>query len=423
MAEVCGLDIPPQTDLPVTVEVDASKASDDGELSAVASHGENTAEVKIEEQEPKKYKLTFQPPKKDKYTLEIKWGESPIQGSPLLLDLRAPIAKGVTIAEPPEGKLKAGQPIKICFDTSNAGRGLMHSTCRGEDVGEINVDVRRRDFTNKFDITFQPPHEDEYVIHVKWSEKSIKGSPFKIDLIPVNPNKVKASAPKIPTNSDDPIEMEISTKGAGNAKLTATCMGTIGGKIPVTVKKVAPHDYHLSVKPSERDILSLSVQYGGKNIPNSPFLVNTLPVDASKVNVTEPENPEIGQLVSYKLDTLHAGVATLTASCVGEKSGPVDVEVTSTKHKYVASFTPQIADKYTVGIKWGDENAPPKDVPGSPFNLTLLLPADASKVKAGELHVPAEAGTDEWVWLELDCSEAGHGEVTSEVKVEDGEPV
>ena len=434
MAEVCGLDIPPQSDLPVTVDVDASKASEDaGALSAVAVQGGegggNTVEVKIEEHpEPqtRKYKLTFQPPNKEKYTLEIKWGDEHIQGSPLHLDLRPPNAKAVTIAEPPAGKLQAGQPIKICFDTSNAGRGEMLSTCKGEDVGDVTVDVKRRDFTNKFDLTFKPPHEDEYVVHVKWSERSIKGSPFKIDLIPVNPNKVKASTPKIPTNPDDPIEMDISTKGAGNAKLTATCMGTIGGKIPVNLKKVAAHDYHLAVKPPERDILSLSVQYAGKHIPNSPFLVNTLPVDASKVKVTEPENVEVGQPVSYKLNTLHAGAGSLSASCRGEKTGPVEIKLDkegTTNNKHTASFTPAVPDVYSVGIQWGSDDTPPKDVPGSPFNLSLLIPPDASKVQVGDLHVPPEAGADEWVWLDLDCSEAGHGEVSAEAKHEGSNPV
>ena len=428
MAEVCGLDIPPQSDLPVTVDVDASKASaEDGALSAVAvqgGEGGRTVEVKIEEQlEPtRKYKLTFQPPWKEKYTLEIKWGDEHIEGSPLHLDLRPPNAKAVTIAEPPAGKLQAGQPIKICFDASNAGRGVMLSTCKGEDVGDITVNIKRRDFTNKFDLTFQPPHEDEYVVHVKWSERSIKGSPFKIDLIPVNPNKVKASTPKIPTNPDDPIEMDISTKGAGNAKLTATCVGTIGGKIPVNLKKVAAHNYHLTVKPPERDILSLSVQYGGKHIPNSPFLVSTLPVDASKVKVTEPENLEVGQLASYKLNTLQAGAGSLSASCKGEESGPVHIDINkegSTNNKHTVSFTPAVPDVYTVGIQWGSDDTPPKDVPGSPFSLSLLIPPDASKVEVGDLHVPPETGADEWVWLELDCSDAGHGEVTAEAKHEE----
>ena len=284
----------------------------------------------------------------------------------------------------------------------------------------------QRETERLYDLTFKPPHEDEYVVHVKWSERSIKGSPFKIDLIPVNPSKVMASTPKIPTNPDDPIEMDISTKGAGNAKLTATCMGTIAGKIPVNLKKVATHDYHLTVKPPERDILSFSVQYAGKHIPNSPFLVNTLPVDASKVKVTEPENLKFGNVVCYKLNTLYAGVGGLSASCKGEKSGPVDIEINkegNTKNKYTVSFAPAIPDIYIVEIQWGSDNTPPKDVPGSPFNLSLLLPPDASKVQVGDLHVPPGAGADEWVWLELDCGEAGHGEVTAEAKHEDGKPV
>ena len=73
MAEVCGLDVPPPSDLPVTVVVDATKtASDNGSdetLTAVALYGDNTTEVQVEERESKMYKLTFHPPQKDKYIL------------------------------------------------------------------------------------------------------------------------------------------------------------------------------------------------------------------------------------------------------------------------------------------------------------------------------------------------------------------
>ena len=49
--------------------------------------------------------------------------------------------------------------------------------------------------------------------------------------------------------------------------------------------------------------------------------------------------------------------------------------------------------------------------------------AHAAAVKTGDLHVPGKAGNDKWVWLELDCSEAGHGEVTAEAKHENGDNV
>ena len=280
MAEISGLDIPPEVDSPVTVEVDATIASEEGFISAVAQYSGGTAEVEIEEPEPKKFTLVFQPPRPDRYILEVRWGPNHVYGSPLNLDLRPPNAKAVTIAEPPAGKLKAGQPIKMCFDTSNAGRGEMLCTCKGEDVGEISINVERRDCTNKFDVKFQPPHEDEYIVHVTWAERSIKGSPFKIDLMPVNPSKVEASVPTVPVNPNDPIEIDISTKGAGNAKLTVTCVGTRCGNIPVNLKKIAAHGYHLSVAPPMRDAISISVRYGGKHIPNSPFTINTLPTSA-----------------------------------------------------------------------------------------------------------------------------------------------
>ena len=279
MAEICGLDIPPEIDSPVTVEVDATSASEEGFISAVARYSGGTTEVEIEEPEPRKFTLVLKPPRPDKYTLDVRWGQNHVYGSPLDLDLRPPNAKAITVAEPPGGKLQAGQPIEMCFDTSNAGRGEMLCTCIGEVVGEISVDVQRRDSTNKFDINFQPPREDKYTLTVKWAGRSIKGSPFLFNLFHTDASKVKVLDIKLSTNPDDPIyEMNISTKGAGDGRLRARCAGLIYGSLPLNIEEIARHEYCISLRPPKDDTVIIDVYFEDIPIPGSPFYA--LPANA-----------------------------------------------------------------------------------------------------------------------------------------------
>ena len=412
MAELVSLDIPPELDKPVTLKIDATGAGDLGTLITYAS-SENVENAEVTVQEDARiFTLTFNPPSPDKYSLTVKWGDDPISGSPFELNLNTPNSKQVSIAEPPQSNLRAGQSIGICFDASNAGRGELTATCEGEKVGEVPVEVNQRGISLKYDFKFVPPHEDVYRISIMFSGKLIKGSPFKLDLVPVNASKVKASKINMPQGLGGPIEMDIGTEDAGNAPLKATCMGSVAGKVPVTVSKLSKHNYKLSVHPPNADIFTLSVQYGSKHIPNSPFFVNTMPTDASKVEVKEPKNPEVLQQVCYQVNTLHAGAGSLSASCYGNRSGEVDVEISEVgTAKHHVSFTPPRSDEYTVKIEWSGV-----EVPGSPFELSLILPPEGYKVKAGEMYVPENVGTDQYVWIELDCSDAGFGEVKGEAK-------
>ena len=410
---VQDLQIPEEAGQPVKLTVDASNAGN-GELAAEAT-GEKTGpvDVKIDEVQPNVFDVSFTPPNNDNYNFGVTWGGEPVHGAPFALDLGGPKAQEVFIAEPPTAMLEAGQAIGICFDTSKAGRATLTASAKGNKVGAIPCGVSQRT-KDKYDVKFTPPEPDIYHISVLYGGNHVKGSPFTINLMPVDVNKVKVIGPLQQKGLESPVELMLKTTGAGKGKVTAACVGSTVGDVPVKIDETAQDTYHVSFQPPKADLYNFAVQYGGQDLNGSPYQVNTFPPHASKVKVTEPEKKEVSKLLIYECDCLNAGSGKLTASCRGEKYGAVQHDITEKEGygQYDVSFTPLRPDIYKLSINWEG-----KDVHGSPFRINLL-PANASKVKITDLHIPEEAGTGEPVTGEVDCSDAGLGVLTAECRGE-----
>ena len=405
---VTKVEVPQESKKPATIHVDASQASDwQLEAQAVGDKA-GPAKVEIKEEGDKKFVILLQSSTSDYYNVSITWGGEPIPESPLRLNLHHPSSKEVVVAEPPNASLQTGQAVKICFGTSNAGRGTLMAKCKSRGTS-IPVDVtQRKNDRSLYDVQFTPPDADIYHLKVKWAGKPVRGSPFVIDLRPVYAHSVKVTGPNMPKGIKGPVEMGISTEKAGNAQVTAKCIGSKAGQVPLNLKKISEHNYKLSFNPPQPDIYTLSVKYGGQHIMHSPFYINTMPADPSQVKVIVPKTLELSRLLHYKCDVLQAGTGSLTATCQGEEPGEAAaIKVSVTQEgptKYDISFMLEQAGIYYLSIQWTD-----KEVPGSPFVLNLTPQAD--KVRVGELHIPPKAGTDDPVWVELDCSEARYGVV------------
>ena len=413
MAAIVDVKVPPEMHQPVTLVVDAASVDSDLKLDVAVYESDvklDNPDLKITEDQSKKFVVELNPPKPDKYRVEVKFEDSEVEvsGSPLELNLSHPKAKSVVLKQGPSGRITAGQSISILFDTFPGGRGELTATCNGEDMGEIPVTIKREGISSLYTVTFLPPQEDEYHLSVFYSGKLLKGSPYRIDLIPVNPNKVECSKPTFSPNK--PIEMDVCTQGAGNAKLTAHCTGKKSSdQVPVDIKALSKTNYHLSFDPPRQDVYTLAVLYGGKNIKNSPFTIDTVTFDASQVKITQPEAAKVGEPVCYIADVSLAGEGHLFAECSSERTGQISVEVTKENGKYKVHLNPEEHDTFVLKITWEGE-----DVPGSPFVYHMIPPTEPDKVKIGELHTPDIPGTDEDVWIEVDCSEAGPGVLSAE---------
>ena len=404
-------EIPVKVRKPVKLRVDATKAGS-GELVAKAvADKSDPASVHIHEVEAGIFDISVKPSNPDYYTLFVTWSGDPVPGSPFHLNLNNADANEVAILEPPSGVMKTGQAIGILFDTSKAGLGKMKASCKGDrNVGEIPATITKQSaYTYCVEVT--PPEEDLYYLKVLWGGHSIKGSPFTLDLIPIDSTKVEVLGPRQVGGLQSVVEVTLWTEEAGAGEVTSTCVGMEAGNVPVEIKKISKDSYRVQFLPPKQDIYSLSMFFGGEHVSRSPLRVNTLPPDVNKLKLTMPQQMELFNPVIYKCDVEDAGAGELTATCYGEQYGPIEIDIVEdTPVIFELSLEPYHPDIYHISIFWGGQ-----EIPNSPFEMNLI-PPEASKVKVGPLHAPEDAGTGELAWIELDCSETGPGEVTAECK-------
>ena len=409
---VAGPEVPIDPTEPIILHIDTSNAGN-GKIAASAT-GDKTGDkpVTIEETKPNVYVAAFVPELTDFYTMDVTWSGQDIPGAPFKVNSSAANADKIAICEPPTAMLEAGQAIGICFDTSAGGNGILTASCRGERIGEIPITVRQRSVAmDKYDVKFSPPEPDVFIVKILWSGVDVKGSPFTINLMPVDVKKIKIIGPSMPRGPGGPVELMLQTAGAGKGKMTGTCSGKDVGPVEVVIKETSTDVYELCFIPPKPDIYTFPVQYGGQKLIGSPFVINTLPTDVGEVKVKEPDSIDLSKKLTFDVDGTEAGSGNLEATCEGEKDGPVSVETKlESPGIYKVFFTPQQQDLYAMKMLWGGQ-----EVPGSPFEVDLRPPM-ADKVKVGDLHVPDDVGGNNYVWVDLDCTGAGHGPLKADAK-------
>ena len=141
-----------------------SSASLRAKLTAKATMKSSGAAVNMDVRqfERGKYQLSFQPPKRDVYSLQVFEFEREVNGSPFMVDLLKPRHPGLPQVE--------------------EGTGILSVMVTGEKAGAIKPTLEYNKPTNTARIGFLSKQHDMYRMSVFWNHKLIPGSPFNIDL-------------------------------------------------------------------------------------------------------------------------------------------------------------------------------------------------------------------------------------------------
>ena len=334
-----------------------------------------TYSIEIDEHDdnPAIYTVSYTPLIVGVHSLELLFSRIPIPGTPVQLTVCDPQAVLFTHAS--QTLVKIGQSIKMEVDTSKAGSDELTATCSGTNCGEVSVSVSKTKAKGKLEICFKPLIEDLYTLVVKLGTHHVKGSPFKFNLCSIPIEKTIVTGPQLPERPGGQIELNIDTSGLPKGKLESHCKYD-EQTISVKVKEMSPNVFSLAFEPEEPALYFWSVLFHGQHVPGSPFQIDTRP-HADKAVVVAPEmgSVRIGQYVYYEIDMSGAGMGTLTATCRGEISKKIPVQITKVRQGvYRVSFLPLSFDTYTLYIQWSGI-----ELPNSPFAFDLKPPLDIAK--------------------------------------------
>jgi len=142
----------------------------------------------------------------------------------------------------------------------------------------------------QYDLSFTPNHPDLYKLSIQWSGRHVSGSPFKVNLLPAEADKVQVLDMHIPdtAGTGEPVRVDLDCSDAGHGVLRAEATGNLTHSTTAEVNKLDNEEYQVNFQLDQPDIYSLSIYYSDSHIPGSPFSVNLMLPQPDLVKHTGP---------------------------------------------------------------------------------------------------------------------------------------
>ncbi|NWU93714.1 FLNA protein, partial [Upupa epops] len=318
------------------------------------------------------------------YDVNITFGGHPIPGSPFRVPVKDVVDPSkVKCSGPGLGpSVRARVPQTFTVDCSGAGLAPLEVTLLGPSGLAEPVEVRDNgDGTHK--VTYTPATDGPYTVAVKFADQEVPRSPFKIKVLPAHDaSKVRASGPGLSASgipASLPVEFTIDARDAGEGLLTVQILDPEGQPKKASIRDNGDGTYTVSYVPDLPGRYTITIKYGGDEIPSSPFRIHAVPSgDASKCLVTVSigghglgaclgPTIQIGEETVITVDAKAAGQGKVTCKVSTPDGAELDVDVVENHDgTFDIYYTAPEPGKYVITIRFGGEN-----VPNSPFHVMV----------------------------------------------------
>ncbi|CAB1345835.1 unnamed protein product [Coregonus sp. 'balchen'] len=308
------------------------------------------------------------------YDVNITFGGLPIPGSPFRVPVRELVDPSkVRCSGPGLGSgVRAHVPQTFTVDTSKAGLAPLGVVLYGPTgVAEpVNI-TDNRDGTHT--ATYTPAKDGPYTVCVKYADQEVPRSPYKIKTLPAHDaSKVRASGPGLNAQgvpASLPVEFTIDARDAGEGLLTVQILDPEGKPKKANIRDNRDGTYTVSYVPDMAGRYTITIKYGGDEIPYSPYRIHALPTgDASKCLVTGSglgPTIQIGEETVITVDAKAAGKGKVTCKVSTPDGAELDVDVVENSDgTFDIYYTAPEPGKYVITIRFGGEH-----IPNSPFHV------------------------------------------------------
>ncbi|XP_035257864.1 filamin-C-like isoform X1 [Anguilla anguilla] len=316
------------------------------------------------------------------YDVNITFGGHPIPGSPFRVPVRDVVDPSkVKCSGPGLGSgVRAHVPQTFTVDTSKAGLAPLEVQLLGPTGTAEPVSIKdNSDGTHTANYT--PASDGPYTVSVKYADQEVPRSPFKIRALPAHDaSKVRASGPGLNAAgvpASLPVEFTIDARDAGEGLLTVQILDPEGKPKKANIRDNHDGTYTVSYVPDMTGRYTITIKYGGDEIPYSPYRIHALPTgDASKCLLTVSigghgmgaglgPSIQIGQQTLITVDAKAAGKGKVTCKVSTPDGAELDVDVVENSDgTFDIYYTAPEPGKYVITIRFGGVN-----IPKSPFHV------------------------------------------------------
>nr|XP_015207867.1 PREDICTED: filamin-C isoform X2 [Lepisosteus oculatus] len=316
------------------------------------------------------------------YDVNITFGGRPIPGSPFRVPVKEVVDPSkVKCSGPGLGTgVRAHIPQTFTVDSSKAGLAPLEVLLFGPAGVAEPVNIKDNgDGTHT--VNYTPAMDGPYTISVKYADQEVPRSPFKIKVLPTHDaSKVRASGPGLNASgvpASLPVEFTIDARDAGEGLLTVQILDPEGKPKKANIRDNGDGTYTVSYVPDMTGRYTITIKYGGDEIPYSPYRIHALPTgDASKCLVTVSigghglgtglgPTIQIGEETVITVDAKAAGKGKVTCKVSTPDGAELDVDVVENSDgTFDIYYTAPEPGKYVITIRFGGEH-----IPNSPFHV------------------------------------------------------
>uniref|UniRef100_A0A669EXC8 Filamin C n=1 Tax=Oreochromis niloticus TaxID=8128 RepID=A0A669EXC8_ORENI len=350
----------------------------------LAIEGPSEAKMSCKDNKDGSCSVEYIPFTPGEYDVNITFGGLPIPGSPFRVPVRELVDPSMVRCSGPGlgSGVRAHVPQTFTVDSSKAGVAPLAVQLYGPTgVAEpLNI-TDNGDGTHT--VNYTPANDGPYTVCVKYADQEVPRSPFKIKTLPAHDaSKVRASGPGLNASgvpASLPVEFTIDARDAGEGLLTVQILDPEGKPKKATIRDNRDGTYTVSYVPDMTGRYTITIKYGGDEIPYSPYRIHALPTgDASKCLVTVSigghglgsgigPTIQIGEETVITVDAKAAGKGKVTCKVSTPDGAELDVDVVENADgTFDIYYTAPEPGKYVITIRFGGEH-----IPNSPFHVVV----------------------------------------------------
>ncbi|XP_029350559.1 filamin-A-like isoform X9 [Echeneis naucrates] len=342
----------------------------------LAIEGPSEAKMSCKDNKDGSCSVEYIPFTPGEYDVNITFGGLPIPGSPFRVPVRELVDPSkVRCSGPGLGSgVRAHVPQTFTVDSSKAGVAPLEVQLYGPSgVAEPISVTDNSDGTHT--VNYTPANDGPYTVCVKYADQEVPRSPFKIKTLPAHDaSKVRASGPGLNASgvlASLPVEFTIDARDAGEGLLTVQILDPEGKPKKANIRDNRDGTYTVSYVPDMTGRYTITIKYGGDEIPYSPYRIHALPTgDASKCLVTGSgigPTIQIGEETVITVDAKAAGKGKVTCKVSTPDGAELDVDVVENADgTFDIYYTAPEPGKYVITIRFGGEH-----IPNSPFHVVV----------------------------------------------------
>ncbi|XP_062318218.1 filamin-C-like isoform X2 [Osmerus eperlanus] len=315
------------------------------------------------------------------YDVNINFGGHPIPGSPFRVPVNDVVDPSkVKCSGPGLGTgVRAHVPQTFTVDSALAGKASLEVQLYGPSGSAEPVGVKNNgDGTHT--VHYTPAQDGPYTVSVKYAQQEVPHSPFKVRSLPGHDaSKVRASGPGLDTSgvlASLPVEFTIDARDAGEGLLTVQILDPEGKPKKATIQDNRDGTYTVSYVPDSTGPYTITIKYGGDEIPYSPYSIQSLPTgDASKCLLTVSigghgvaglgPNIQTSEDTVITVDAKAAGKGKVTCKVMTPEGSEMDMDVVENPDgTFDIYYTAPEPGKYVITIRFGGQH-----IPKSPFHV------------------------------------------------------